>query len=56
MANIIDGKLIAASLRDECAQRVLALKEKGVSPRLDVIIVGDAAPAGPYGHGRTLSS
>lgn len=52
MANMIDGKLIAASLRDECAQRVLALKEKGVSPRLDVIIVGDDPASHQYVNSR----
>ena len=41
MANIIDGKKIAAEMRDECIARVQRLKEAGVEPRLDVVIVGD---------------
>ncbi len=39
---ILDGKLLAASLRDEIAHSVAALKaEKGVTPGLAVILVGE---------------
>jgi methylenetetrahydrofolate dehydrogenase (NADP+)/methenyltetrahydrofolate cyclohydrolase len=42
MANIIDGKGIAKSIRAEVAEKVKRLiKEKGITPRLDVILVGD---------------
>ena len=40
MALIIDGKKIAAELRAECIARTNRLLEKGIKPRLDVIIVG----------------
>ena len=41
-AKIIDGKLLAASLRAEIAARVAKLKEeKGIVPGLAVILVGD---------------
>ena len=40
-ANLIDGKAIAADLRLGIAKRVAALKEKGKTPGLAVIIVGD---------------
>ena len=38
MAIIIDGKKIAAELRAECIARTNRLLEKGIKPRLDVII------------------
>ncbi|MBR5345394.1 MAG: bifunctional methylenetetrahydrofolate dehydrogenase/methenyltetrahydrofolate cyclohydrolase FolD [Clostridia bacterium] len=37
----IDGKAIALSIREEIAARVEALKEKGVTPGLAVILVGN---------------
>lgn len=40
-AQILDGKAMSAVLREEIAQRVAALKEKGVTPGLAVILVGD---------------
>ena len=41
-ANIIDGKKLAADTRAEIARGVAALKaEKGVTPGLAVILVGD---------------
>ena len=41
-ANIIDGKKLAAATRAEIAAGVAALKaEKGVTPGLAVILVGD---------------
>jgi len=38
---IIDGKAIAAAIREEIAQDVEALKPKGVTPGLAVVLVGD---------------
>ena len=40
-ATVIDGKAIAAALRENIAQDVAALKAKGVEPGLAVILVGD---------------
>ena len=41
-AQLLDGKVMAAQLREEIAQRVAALKaEKGITPGLAVILVGD---------------
>ena len=31
-ANLIDGRLIARQLQDELAQRITALKKRGVQP------------------------
>lgn len=40
MANIIDGKAIAAKIREEIKEKTDALKKTGVQPGLAVIIVG----------------
>lgn len=39
-ARIIDGKALAASIREEVAQRVATLKTQGVTPGLAVVLVG----------------
>lgn len=41
MANIIDGKLVSKKVKQEVADEVAVLKEKGIIPGLAVIIVGD---------------
>ena len=41
MDKIIDGKAIAADIREEIAADVVALKEQGVTPGLAVVLVGD---------------
>lgn len=41
MAQIIDGKAVAAQVRAGVAQEVAQLKEHGVTPGLAVIVVGD---------------
>lgn len=41
MANIIDGKIISAALKDRIANEVETLKQKGITPGLAVIIVGE---------------
>ncbi|MBQ4155809.1 MAG: bifunctional methylenetetrahydrofolate dehydrogenase/methenyltetrahydrofolate cyclohydrolase FolD [Clostridia bacterium] len=41
MANIIDGKLVSKKVKQEVADEVAVLKEKGIVPGLAVIIVGD---------------
>lgn len=41
MAQIIDGKSVAAQVRAEVTKEVAALKERGVTPGLAVIVVGD---------------
>lgn len=40
-ARLLDGKVISGELRVQIAQRVSALKEKGITPGLAVILVGD---------------
>ncbi len=41
MATLIDGKAIAAAVRADVARETAALKERGITPGLAVIIVGD---------------
>lgn len=41
MANIIDGKSLAQKIRLELKDEVLKLKNKGINPKLAVIMVGD---------------
>ena len=48
MANIIDGKAIAAALRGEIAAETAALKEQGITPGLAVILVGDDPASQTY--------
>ena len=47
-ASLIDGKLIAAQIREEVATQVSALKRKGTSPCLAVILVGDDPASRTY--------
>ena len=48
MAKLIDGKAVSASVRAQVAQEVAAMKEKGVTPGLAVVIVGDAPASRTY--------
>lgn len=41
MAQIIDGKLVSAKVKEQVRNEVAALKEQGITPGLAVIIVGD---------------
>ncbi len=41
MADIIDGKRVASSIREEVQTEVARLKELGINPKLAVILVGD---------------
>ena len=40
-ARILDGKAVAAQIRSEVAERVRALSERGVTPGLAAVLVGD---------------
>mgnify|MGYP004612860671 CR=1 FL=1 len=41
MAQIIDGKLVSAKVRESVKEQTIKLKEQGIKPGLAVIIVGD---------------
>ncbi len=47
-AKIIDGKQVAADIREELKGRVARLKERGVTPGLGVILVGDDPASRSY--------
>ncbi|HOM13699.1 MAG TPA: bifunctional methylenetetrahydrofolate dehydrogenase/methenyltetrahydrofolate cyclohydrolase FolD [Rubrivivax sp.] len=47
-AQLIDGKALAAEVRAEVAQRVAALRARGVQPALAVILVGDNPASQTY--------
>ncbi|MHC4518110.1 MAG: bifunctional methylenetetrahydrofolate dehydrogenase/methenyltetrahydrofolate cyclohydrolase FolD [Planctomycetota bacterium] len=48
MAQIIDGKQVAADIRAELKEEVAKLKEQGVVPGLGVILVGDDPASNSY--------
>lgn len=47
-ARIIDGKAIAAAVREEVRHAVLALQARGVTPSLHVVLVGDDPASAVY--------
>ena len=48
MAEILDGKAVAAEVRSEVAADVARLKDRGVPVRLDVVLVGDDPASATY--------
>lgn len=48
MATLIDGKTIAKKIEEQTSARVAALKKRGVSPKLAVVLVGDDNPSHTY--------
>lgn len=51
-AILLDGKAVAASVRDDVAQRVASLTEKGVSVGLATVLVGDDPASAVYVRGK----
>jgi len=51
-ARIIDGKAIAAQVRSEVGARVTALKQRGVTPGLAAVLVGDDPASKIYVDGK----
>ncbi|MGH8635392.1 MAG: tetrahydrofolate dehydrogenase/cyclohydrolase catalytic domain-containing protein, partial [Burkholderiales bacterium] len=47
-AKIIDGNAVARELREALKKRADALKERGITPGLAVIVVGDNAASRVY--------
>jgi methylenetetrahydrofolate dehydrogenase (NADP+)/methenyltetrahydrofolate cyclohydrolase len=47
-ARVIDGKAMAADIRGEVADRVRALADRGVTPGLAAVLVGDDEPSRIY--------
>ena len=48
MSQIIDGKAIAAKIEAEITNRVVLLKQKGITPKLAVVLVGEDRPSRTY--------
>ncbi|MBI2038076.1 MAG: bifunctional 5,10-methylenetetrahydrofolate dehydrogenase/5,10-methenyltetrahydrofolate cyclohydrolase [Candidatus Magasanikbacteria bacterium] len=48
MTTIIDGKKIAATIEKSTAKAVAALKKKGITPKLAVVLVGNDKPSRTY--------
>ncbi len=48
MAEILDGKAVAATIRAEVSEGVAALRERGIPVRLDVVLVGDDPASATY--------
>lgn len=48
MAELIDGKLISAQIKDECKEKVAHLKDKGIEVTLAVIQVGEDPASSVY--------
>ena len=55
-ARLIDGKAIAAEMRNECAVRVERLKSRGIVPGLAVVIVGEDAASQVYVRNKAVAS
>jgi methylenetetrahydrofolate dehydrogenase (NADP+)/methenyltetrahydrofolate cyclohydrolase len=51
-AQILDGKALAASIKRDLAVRTAALKEKGVTPGLGTVLVGDDPGSHSYVGGK----
>lgn len=51
-AKIIDGKALAAAVKQEATQQVAQLKEKGITPCLAVVLVGEDPASQVYVRGK----
>lgn len=55
-AVLIDGAAVAAEMRRELAERIAALKARGVTPGLAAVLVGDDPASISYIRGKTKAS
>ena len=55
-AQLIDGNALARQVRSEVAHRVAALKDRGIAPRLTVILVGDDPASQVYTRNKVADS
>lgn len=51
-AQILDGKALAASIKDDLAKRTSALKARGITPGLGTVLVGDDPGSHSYVGGK----
>ncbi|KJS00698.1 MAG: methenyltetrahydrofolate cyclohydrolase [Peptococcaceae bacterium BRH_c4a] len=54
-AQLLDGKKVAASIREEVKAEVAALRERGVAPKLSVILAGDDPASVVYARSKEKS-
>lgn len=54
-ARLIDGKALAQRVRSEVAERVLKLKEQGITPGLTVVLVGEDPASQVYVRNKALA-
>ena len=47
-AQLLDGEAAAAAVKDDLRARIAALEERGVTPGLGTILVGDDGPSAKY--------
>lgn len=47
-AQVLDGEVVAAAVRAEVAERAAALAQRGVTPGLGTLLVGDDGPSARY--------
>ncbi|WP_035465980.1 bifunctional methylenetetrahydrofolate dehydrogenase/methenyltetrahydrofolate cyclohydrolase FolD [Alicyclobacillus pomorum] len=52
VARILDGKKVAESIHQELRERLIRLKERGVSLKLTVVLVGDNPASASYVRGK----
>jgi len=47
-AQILDGEVVAAAIKADLAQRIEALADRGITPGLGTVLVGDDGPSANY--------
>jgi methylenetetrahydrofolate dehydrogenase (NADP+)/methenyltetrahydrofolate cyclohydrolase len=47
-AQVLDGEVVAAAVKSELRHRIEALRDKGVTPGLGTVLVGDDGPSANY--------
>lgn len=52
-AKVLDCKVVAQSIKDECKREAEALKAKGITPKLGIVRVGEKGPDLSYEKGAT---
>jgi methylenetetrahydrofolate dehydrogenase (NADP+)/methenyltetrahydrofolate cyclohydrolase len=55
MATLIDGKKVAASIREEVKAEVAKLRESGIAPKLSVVLAGDDPASVVYARSKEKS-
>jgi len=55
-ATILDGKAVLAAIKSELKERVAALRERGVTPGLGTVLVGDDPGSAAYVRGKHRDS